>query len=283
VNRILRILAGLMYPSFAFVWSVGVAQGTQKINIVAVTNSADFFPGLSQAGSLSSIFVTGLQGPQGIILATRYPLLNELAGVSVWIDSLPAPILAVAFLDGYQQINVQVPWEGRFPPQVVKVAQKGIEAQTRNVLGVFWSVFFSDASGYGIIQHASDYSLVTPQNPAHAGEYLIAYAENLGPVSNQPATGSPSPFNPLAESIPVGNPACLVTNVVNVVQIGSTGVAPSYIGLTPSSVGLYQVNFKVPSSVSTGDLPMSFLHHISGPPAVCYMTSFSRSVLLPVR
>src|ERR1043166_1497794 len=263
---------------------VGSAQTPQTINIVAVTQSADFSTGLSQPGSLSSIFVTGLQGSQGIIVAMKYPLPNELAGISVWIDSLPAPILAVAFFDGYQQINLQVPWEARFPPKVVKVAQNGIDAQTSDVLGVLgWSVFFADANGYGIVQHALDYSLVTPLIPAHPGEYLITYAGNLGPVSNQPATGSPAPFNPLAESIPVGFPGC-IGDVANLVQIGQdVYVAPTYIGLTPGSVGLYQVNFQLPSSVSAGDLPMSFLHHISGPPAVCYMTSFSRSVLLPVR
>src|ERR1700676_1029921 len=82
----------------------------QTINIVAVTNSADFATGLPQKGSLASIFCTGLQGEPGIVSATQYPLSNRVNDISVWINSVPAPILAIAFQDGYQQINVQVPW-----------------------------------------------------------------------------------------------------------------------------------------------------------------------------
>jgi hypothetical protein len=78
---------------------------------------------------LSSIFVTGLQGEQGTITATTYPLTNELNGISVWVDSFPAPILAIAFLDCYQQINVQVPWEDP-NPKGVQVAQNSVQAQT---------------------------------------------------------------------------------------------------------------------------------------------------------
>jgi uncharacterized protein (TIGR03437 family) len=242
------------------------AQTPQSINIVAVTRSADFQPGLPQAGSLSSIFVTGLQGEQGIITGTKYPLSNELNGVSVLIDSIPAPILAIAFFSGYQQINVQVPWEDA-TPKVVQVAKNGVQAQTSDTGAedAFKGVFVSDANGYGVVQHASDYSLVTTQNPAHPGEYLIAYSQNLGPVTNQPPTGALAPYDPLAESI-IENPSgCVVEDVV---QFGSLTPAPqwmatpTYKGLTPGTVGLYQVNFQLPSFVALGDLPMTFERNV---------------------
>jgi uncharacterized protein (TIGR03437 family) len=89
--------------------SAALAQTSETISIAAVTNSADFRAGLPQPGSLASIFTTGLTG-SGTISSPTYPLSDSLNGISVWIDSIPAPILAISFLGGYQQINVQVPW-----------------------------------------------------------------------------------------------------------------------------------------------------------------------------
>lgn len=269
------------------------------IEIVWVTQSADFQPGLAQPGSLSSIFTTGLQGQPGIIAATKYPLSNKLSGVNVLIDSLPAPILAIGFFDGWQQINVQVPWEAAFanvPQQTVTVAQNGIQAQTSytGTNSAQLSVFFSDANGYGIVQHASDYSLVTPQNPAHPGETLTAYAENLGPVDNQPATGEPSPFDPLAGSYTPETAGCLVRIpqlTFNPTSSPQSYSAPySYSVMTPGLVGVYQLNFALPSSMPSGDIPMTLSRYASETSAVffplggCFGFDFTRrSVLLPIR
>src|SRR5260370_367817 len=132
-------------------WGVGLAQSTQVISIVAVTNGADFQPGLPQPGSLASLFCTGLQGAPGVISATQYPLSNQLSDISVWINSIPAPILSIAFQEGYQQINFQVPWEvqGTTPPLDVEVSQYGEQSHTMNTQTNGFSVFFADANGYG--------------------------------------------------------------------------------------------------------------------------------------
>lgn len=280
-------LPRLLCPLFIFsTVGAGFAQGTQTIKIVAVTNSADFRPVLPQSGSLASIFLTGLEGAQGTITPTKYPLANELNGVGVWIDLRPAPILALAFLNGYQQINIQVPWEHKYnplnPQSTVEVRQNGTRAQAQVTQAtVPTSVFFADANGNGIIQHAAGYSLVTPLNPAHPGEYLIAYGINLGFVKNQPQTGAPAPFDPLAM---VFNPG-LICGLDWSVQIGTATATPSYIGLTPGTVGVYQVDFQLPPSVSVGDLPVSFVWSFWG--SMFYQcghgTSASRSVVLPIR
>ena len=290
----IRGLSRLLCPFIILSLSGIVSAHTPPaIKIVAVTQSVDFQPGLAQPGSLSSIFTTGLQGEPGIIAATKYPLSNELSGVSVLIDSLPAPILAIGFLDGYQQINVQVPWELDFPKvpqQTVIVAQNGIQAQASNIGGnsALLSVFFSDANGYGIVQHASDYSLVTPQNPAHPGETLTAYAENLAPVFNQPATGEPSPLDPLASSYTPETLSCWVLTPQLTFNPSPPSNPYSYIVMTPGLVGVYQLNFTLPSSMPSGDIPMTLSRiawETSGLfPGDCGIYSFtSRSVLLPIR
>ncbi|MCU1276217.1 MAG: Glucose/sorbosone dehydrogenase-like protein [Bryobacterales bacterium] len=272
--------------SLLLVWAC-LAQ--PNIQIAAVTNSADFQPGLPQTGSLASIFCTGLQGPPGIITANSRPLPYDLAGVSVWINSVPAPILAVAFENGYQQINVQVPWELQRDPFSVDVLQNGGKAHTENAAaGQEWSIFFSDATGHAIVQHAADYSLVTTQNPAHADEYLIAYATNLGPVANTPPTGYRVPLSPLSPLLtPQGCPNYPFQQVISIGNV----VAPiTWVGLTPESIGIYQINFQVPPSIS-GDVPMRFEQSYWTQPFGDCSTSGgprpvdkkSRSVLVPFR
>jgi len=273
----------------AYTGVVSVAQPSQTINIVAVTNSADFQPGLPQKGSLASIFCTGLEGAPGIIMADRYPLSSGLNGITVWINFLPAPILAVAFESGYQQINVQVPWEGLRDPLYVEVFQNGIRAHTENTQANAFSVFFSNANGYGIVQHSSDYSPVNEQNPAHAGEYLTAYGINLGPVNNTPASGVPSPLSPLSTVVQRLPGTCGASDQL---RIGSVPVSPTFEGLAPGYVGVYQINFQVPLSVPAGDLPLSLVRDLQEQPfGMCTpdhegysdTTTTSRSVLLPVR
>jgi uncharacterized protein (TIGR03437 family) len=254
--------------------SAASALNAQTINILAATNSADFRRGLPQPGSLCSLFVTGLQGSRGIVTAATVPLPNELAGVGVWVDSLPAPILAVAFFDSYQQINMQVPWEvsGNYS-LTVSVAQNGISAQSdQPVTGSLLqpSVFFADAKGYGVFHRATDYSRVTPDNPVQPGEYVIGYAINLGPVSHAPVTGDPAPFDPLAVSVAIP-PVC---SMMHSIRWGTTDraplavVSPSFVGLAPGTVGVYQVNFQVPQSIAPGDIPIIFMRN-------CWRTSLS--------
>ncbi len=95
-----------------------------------------------------------------------------------------------------------------------------------------------------IAQHATDFSLVLPASPAKPGETLIIYLAGLGAAANQPASGSPAPAPPTDPKIP----ATLTLN-------GSV-VQPSFIGLTPGTVGLYQINFVVPDGTPDGSLTL---------------------------
>jgi uncharacterized protein (TIGR03437 family) len=88
-----------------------------QLRVLAVANAAGFAPGLPQNGGLASLFVTGLVDLAGVTQANQVPLPTELRGVRIRFvsqaGSAPvfAPILAVADLGSYQQINFQVPWD----------------------------------------------------------------------------------------------------------------------------------------------------------------------------
>jgi uncharacterized protein (TIGR03437 family) len=267
-------------------------QSRQSITIAAVVNSADFQPGMPQKGSLASIFTTGLEGEPQIVTSTQNPLSNVLNGVSVWVDSVPAPILSIAFRKEYQQINFQVPWELVRDPVYVEVLQNGTRAYREENQPKAFSVFFSDATGRGIVQHSSDYSLVTTENPASPGEYLVAYGINLGPVSNAQKSGVRAPVDPLAVSMTPGSPQQGICSMEDVLTIGLSTTTPSYVGLSPELVGVYQINFQVPLSVLAGDSFMTFVRALTvNPFGPCRGSGLgnigtiktSRAVNLPIR
>jgi uncharacterized protein (TIGR03437 family) len=85
------------------------------------------------------------------------------------------------------------------------------------------------------------YRLVDSSNPATAGSAIQIFCTGLGLVSNQPASGSPSPSEPLA-----------ATAALPTVTIGGAAATVLFSGLTPGEVGLYQVNALVPAGSTRG-------------------------------
>ena len=90
------------------------------------------------------------------------------------------------------------------------------------------------------ITHSTDFSLVTPSNPASAGEILSLFTTGLGPLRGV-ATGQPFPSNPPA----------LVNSPVQVTVTGNSAEVIGAVGY-PGSVDGYQVNFRVPAGTPKG-------------------------------
>jgi uncharacterized protein (TIGR03437 family) len=99
-------------------------------------------------------------------------------------------------------------------------------------------VSFGD--GRIIAQHGLDYSLVDASHPAKPGEYLIMYLAGMGATNPSVASGAVSPLAPVTAQ--------------PTVTVDSQAAAIAYAGLTPGSVGLYQINFQVPAGAQSGDL-----------------------------
>jgi uncharacterized protein (TIGR03437 family) len=272
---------------------LAIHTASAQIRVLAVTDAATFTPGLPFAGSLATIFCTGLAGISGVQSAANYPLPDQIAGVSVTINGTSAPLLAVANSGGYQQINIQVPslpgLSGVFGPQTIEVAQSGQSGSSQFQWPSAWGVFFAGSSGYVAAQHA-DYSAVTPDHPAHPGELLTVYATNLvsvGNIANAPPIGSPAQASPLATV-----PLMVQTqdeNLARGVSINGTSAAISYLGLTPGEAGVFQINFQVPDNTPNGDAIVM----ASSCGGVCLSTSacgsnlsqctYSRPAKLPVQ
>jgi uncharacterized protein (TIGR03437 family) len=246
-----------------------------QIQITAVTTSAGFVPGLPGLGGLATIFVRGLTGVSGIIGASSFPLPYQIAGVQVRFGSLSAPILAVADLGSYQQINVQVPYET--PSFTIQVIQGTNSAGATPNFDNAPGEFFDDGTGRALVQHGSDYSLVTPANPASKGEVLIAYASGLGTVSPPVGSGYAAPENPPSYLTIANNTA---TNTF-AVRVGGNDANVLFAGLTPGYAGLDQLNFRVPQLVGSGDVILQMVQNVCGNSGCNTLTS--RAVRLAIR
>jgi uncharacterized protein (TIGR03437 family) len=219
-----------------------VGQRAPRFVSAAVTNAASFQPGMV-AGSLATVFVWGVLDDDGVLAADRIPLPFSLGDVSLTVDGIPAPILAVANRNGVEQVNFQVPWEitGRTQAPVV-FTRDGFSSAAVSVpvLAHQPGVFTWDGSE-AIVVHNQGYTLVTAGAPLEAGEFAFLYAEGAGAVTNRPPTGAGAPTVPLAEAL------AGIT-----VTLGGVPCEVPFAGLAPGFVGLYQINFRVPQGVPSG-------------------------------
>jgi len=100
----------------------------------------------------------------------------------------------------------------------------------------------ANADGTVIAQHAVDYSLVTAAHPAKPGEPLIIYLAGMGATNPPVASGAVTPS------------ALVPTIVQPTMSVDGQPAAIAYAGLTPDGIGLYQINFTVPTNARSGNL-----------------------------
>lgn len=269
-----------------------------QIGNVVVTSGASFEPGLPSRGSIASVFCTGLVGVEGTVKATSLPLPTQLAGVRVRVGGALAPLFGVAALAGYQQINIQVPQEAAFGDQdaEVSVEQRAQQAVVKVPLRLSTpgDFFRWPGTNFGIFQHGADYSLVTPENPARPGEVIIAYLTGMRYTEPRVPTGEPSPFDPLAVVREYMEYAGIVDYYLKMgsnLAVTASQTNPSYVGLTPGSVGVYQINFAIPASETGGNKQIVLVLHTCvpgfrtclSPSGAAHNYYYSSPVLIPVQ
>jgi uncharacterized protein (TIGR03437 family) len=187
----------------------------------SVVNGASFSTALAPGG-LISIFGEGLAA--GTTQASVAPLPTALGGSTVALNGTPLSLTYVS----PGQINAQLPLNVQ-GPATLRVATVSGFAEVPVIISDTAPAIFS-----GGILH-SNYSPVTPESPARAGETVIVYMTGLGAVDGGIKAGDPAPAAPLMH----------VTAPVQV-NIGTAILDPSFAGLAPGFAGLYQVNVAVP-------------------------------------
>jgi uncharacterized protein (TIGR03437 family) len=256
----LRLSISLVLVSLS-VASIGSAQPV----VAAITNAADY-SGSIAPGSIATIFGSGFTtgAPMG---AVSTPLSNTLNGVTLYVNSLPAPIFYVSAV----QINFQVPTES-----TADTGTLTLQATT----GSTTVALTLQPAAPGIFQYgvnravAVDYP--TPLNsetaPAASGQTLVVYLTGIGNADPTLTDGYPTPSSSLFPS-----------PYTSTASIGGVDAPVAFLGLAPGFVGLAQANITVPS-LPNGDYPLSFTLTVpnSNAPSGAGTTFTSQSAIVTI-
>ncbi len=201
----------------------------------------------------ATLAVTELAKPApGIQLPARGIVPGQL--LTLWRDSLygstgliingrAAPLIT----NSASTLTFQVPWETA-AEQYASISASGYEtpfedSPLKSVVASFPIFYFLDSgvpfgsSGYYVAALHQDFkSIVSPQNPASAGEIIHVFLTGLGPVSPPIATGVVTSGDALYRAIAKVDCSIGFLNPVEVL----------FAGLSPGFVGVNQLDLRLP-------------------------------------
>lgn len=247
-QNVTQIGPDLGAPAEGYLARIDFTPAPASVPVIrAVRNAAGYQLGEVFAnGSLGSIF--GYNLARTIEAARATPLPLEMGGVSIMIGRTAAPLLYVS----PTQVNFQFPFELGMGDTTLDFQIDGQTVLSRQVRIVAIAPGFftqsGDGRGPGIVVHASDFRLVTRDNPATAGEILALYATGLGRGEKQVRTGETAAMEP--------NPAAHAD--LFSLAADSRGQTILYAGLAPGMVGVYQINFVFDPTPGPGEKELTF-------------------------
>jgi uncharacterized protein (TIGR03437 family) len=232
-----------------------VAEGLPIARAGGVVNNATFAAGDPiPLGGIAAVFGDQLsyQPPAS---GTELPLVRELGGTKVLVNGLEAPL----FFSSEGQINFQMPYETQPGEAQVQIVRDGQTGNTVTVQVAEKNPRILTFLGNYAIAVNTDGTFPVPRmpgvdaRPARAGDTLVMYAIGFGPTSPTVPTGEAAPSDPLAWVVPTPT-----------IQLGGgllpVQVTPGFAGLTPTFVGLFQINFAIPPNAPKGDAVPLIVH-----------------------
>ncbi len=192
------------------------------------------------------LFFSGLTVGQGS------PLGATIGTTQVLVNGEAAPL----YFATYNQVAFQVPEDTALGTATVQVVRDG---QPGNLVSVPIAarapgLLFIHVGSYGaIVNSDGTYPLpagsLAGAHPAHIGDTLTVYAIGLGATTTAVATGAAAS----------GADAVTSTPLVFFGDFVSEPATPLYAGLSPGSVGLYQVNVTIPDGVPPGNVDLRLM------------------------
>ena len=204
---------------------------------IVISSISNTFSGLVAfaPGMLLSVYGSNLAPKIG--QQTGAPLPTQLAGTSVSVNGLIAPLYYVS----PSQINLQIPYEIPVGPAVLSINNNG-QVVTRS--------FTVAPSAPGAAQYFWDGISGAFVASARPGQYLISYISGEGDVApfvttgNVPAglaiTQPPEPRLPFS------------------MTVGGAALTQLFVGIPGWSIGVTQVNFQVPANMAPGVYPVVY-------------------------
>ncbi len=182
---------------------------------------------LTASGVENAASFTSAVAPGGLISIFGNGLFRAGAPTTVQLNGESAQVLtALPFL-----VNAQIPLDISPGTAVLSVTSGNGTAQESITVNSVAPAIFTVAPGQGAITN-QDNSLNSPSNPANRGSFLVIYGTGFGAVTS---SGGLSRANTPVSTV-----------------IGGIEIPAAFAGLTPGTVGLYQANVQIPSTLPPG-------------------------------
>jgi uncharacterized protein (TIGR03437 family) len=243
---------GLPYPGALIQAAAAGGSVTPTMATADATGQASFqwTPGAGSANQLNLSLAAAPTVTLTLTAGSAVPVIGAVVNAASYVAGVAPGSLATLFgvnlggatvlLNGTDvrpfyssdtQVNFYVPAATPLGENVIAVnAPSGLQVSSTISLVAVQPGIFS-----GAVVHA-DTGASALTTPVHAGDFVSIYCTGLGPTS---AAGGLSR-----------------TTVTPIVYFGATSSSPSYSGLAPGFVGLYQVNVQVPAGLASGTLPL---------------------------
>jgi uncharacterized protein (TIGR03437 family) len=215
-----------------------------------ILNSANYAPITNPVAPGEFLTMLGASLSAGTHNASL-PFSTTLSEITATVNGRPAPISFVS----PNQVNILVPYATVEPYATLQLFNAGVPSNKVTLYanlsapGVFTLTNNGGAFPPGLGPAAAlhtDYTLVTAENPAKAGDTIQLYVTGLGAVTPAVADGAPAPSGPFA----------MVNDEVFIDLLDANSVDSqanvTFAGLAPGFAGLYQINFVVPGGVASG-------------------------------
>jgi uncharacterized protein (TIGR03437 family) len=252
-------------PSGLFWQFIEFARNAPAITAAGVVNAASY-SNLIAPGSYVAIFGSGLYDlslsnnltSTDTATGSPWPLALDYVMVSFDVPSAHPPVSVPGrmYYVSPGLVVLQMPWElqGQTSAQV-KVT---IDYSNGNVVTVPIAPYAPAFFGGSTVAATNAAGVIGSSNPALRGQHITLYANGLGPVTNQPASGDPAPLTPLAYTTPAQA----------TVVIGNQPAQVLFSGLTPTAIGLYQIDVLVPAGLTPGNQSVTVsIGGVTSPPS----------------
>jgi uncharacterized protein (TIGR03437 family) len=207
----------------------------------SIVNAATEMPGPLAPNTIATVYGTNLSWQTYAVTSADInggSLPQTVQGVTVFVGGLEASLYYVS----PTQINFLVPYELVPGTTKIYVARDGVRGPDAMVQLNYGSPGFFEWSGNLAVAEHADGSVISTDSPASAGEIIVLYAAGLGYTAPGTQTGR------------IVQQATWITGLANLQVLLDGNPCPAqnilYAGLTPGNAGLYQINLRLPNSLS---------------------------------
>jgi uncharacterized protein (TIGR03437 family) len=223
-------------------------------SIVGVANPATH-KATASPGQLLEVYGSAIANTVRSLSLTNNALPQTADGVSATVNGYQANLLYIS----QQQVNIQIPYEVGAGPAVIGINNNGLIAGFPIQVVPASPGIFNDGAGN-----------VFPAVSVAPGGTSLLFFTGAGEVSPQIFSGfAPNPSDSISD-LPV--PLLPVS-----ITVGGTPAFVQFVGIPVGLVGVAQLNFTVPGSVTAGPQPVVVtVNGVASPPAMIQVTAIGK-------